>query len=308
MRRIAPNLSQTSLFLTSNGHMRSVVADATVTTVNRGSRSSVLPRLGRLPRRAALKRPAQPVSTGISSEAKMAKLNTLVTGEKLLLPVQQQQQQQLSVVGDVISSSLPTITQNKNSRLVTCDSEEAAMSEPQQQAEHKQTPQHDHQQQPVGVMNEEEEEEDSAVEEPQVFDSLLSEQLEASVEMEMVEEAIKEDQEIHHRTVEQDGAACQEGQTTANEAAAVEAAVEERKEKAEEGEMIGRNITATAAVQAVAAEGAAAEAASAKEQRRQEKKKNSYSIPALCQVRCVVLYGIVRLHTVTEFTMNYRGR
>ena len=154
----------------------------------------------------------------------------------------------------------------------------------------------------------EEEEEDSAVEEPQVFDSLLSEQLEASVEMEMVEEAIKEDQEIHHRTVEQDGAACQEGQTTANEAAAVEAAVEERKEKAEEGEMIGRNITATAAVQAVAAEGAAAEAASAKEQRRQEKKKNSYSIPALCQVRCVVLYGIVRLHTVTEFTMNYRGR
>ena len=307
MRRIAPNLSQTSLFLTSNGHMRSVVADATVTTVNRGSRSSVLPRLGRLPRRAALKRPAQPVSTGISSEAKMAKLNTLVTGEKLLLPVQQQQQQQLSVVGDVISSSLPTITQNKNSRLVTCDSEEAAMSEPQQQAEHKQPPHHDHQQQPVGVMNEEEEE-DSAVEEPQVFDSLLSEQLEASVEMEMVEEAIKEDQEIHHRTVEQDGAACQEGQTTANEAAAVEAAVEERKEKAEEGEMIGRNITATAAVQAVAAEGAAAEAASAKEQRRQEKKKNSYSIPALCQVRCVVLYGIVQLHTVTEYTMNYRGR
>ena len=307
MRRIAPNLSQTSLFLTSNGHMRSVVADATVTTVNRGSRSSVLPRLGRLPRRAALKRPAQPVSTGISSEAKMAKLNTLVTGEKLLLPVQQQQQQQLSVVGDVISSSLPTITQNKNSRLVTCDSEEAAMSEPQQQAEYKQPPHHDHQQQPVGVMNEEEEE-DSAVEEPQVFDSLLSEQLEASVEMEMVEEAIKEDQEIHHRTVEQDGAACQEGQTTANEAAAVEAAVEERKEKAEEGEMIGRNITATAAVQAVAAEGAAAEAASAKEQRRQEKKKNSYSIPALCQVRCVVLYGIVQLHTVTEYTMNYRGR
>ena len=279
-----------------------------MTTVNRGSRSSVLPRLGRLPRRAALKRPAQPVSTGISSEAKMAKLNTLVTGEKLLLPVQQQQQQQqLSVVSDVISSSLPTITQNKNSRLVTCDSEEAAMSEPQQQAEHKQPPHHDHQQQPVGVMNEEEEE-DSAVEEPQVFDSLLSEQLEASVEMEMVEEAIKEDQEIHHRTVEQDGAACQEGQTTANEAAAVEAAVEERKEKAEEGEMIGRNITATAAVQAVAAEGAAAEAASAKEQRRQEKKKNSYSIPALCQVRCVVLYGIVQLHTVTEYTMNYRGR
>ena len=298
MRRIAPNLSQTSLFLTYNGHMRSVVADATVTTVNRGSRSSVLPRLGRLPRRAALKRPAQPVSTGISSEAKMAKLNTLVTGEKLLLPVQQQQQQQqLSVVSDVISSSLTTITQNKNSRLVTCDSEEAAMSEPQQQAEHKQPPHHDHQQQPVGVMNEEEEE-DSAVEEPQVFDSLLSEQLEASVEMEMVEEAIKEDQEIHHRTVEQDGAACQEGQTTANEAAAVEAAVEERKEKAEEGEMIGRNITATAAVQAVAAEGAAAEAASAKEQRRQEKKKNSYSIPALCQVRCVVLYGIVRLQTI----------
>ena len=291
MRRIAPNLSQTSLFLTSNGHMRSVVADATVTTVNRGSRSSVLPRLGRLPRRAALKRPAQPVSTGISSEAKMAKLNTLVTGEKLLLPVQQQQQQQqLSVVSDVISSSLPTITQNKNSRLVTCDSEEAAMSEPQQQAEYKQPPHHDHQQQPVGVMNEEEEE-DSAVEEPQVFDSLLSEQLEASVEMEMVEEAIKEDQEIHH-------AACQEGQTTANEAAAVEAAVEERKEKAEEGEMIGRNITATAAVQAVAAEGAAAEAASAKEQRRQEKQKNSYSIPALCQVRCVVLYGIVRLQTI----------
>jgi hypothetical protein len=126
---------------------------------------------------------------------------------------------------------------------------------------------------------------DSVEKEKQVFESLLTEQLEASVEMEMVEEAIKEDQEVNSCTKRAEPAAGDadmkpdKGETQDNREAA-------RKEKMAvlEDDSLPTADALTAAATSTG-EVSSSETASAKEQRRQEKKKNSYSIPALCQVR-----------------------
>jgi hypothetical protein len=122
----------------------------------------------------------------------------------------------------------------------------------------------------------------------QVFDCLLAEQLEASVEIEMVEEAIKEDQEVSSSGQQRDEPPLGQGKERTGQNPGQTQQGEEGVQKEEvavaEDDSLSTAAAAGALTTAAPAEGTS-EAASAKEQRRQEKKKNSYSIPALCQVK-----------------------
>ncbi len=255
MRRIGPNLRliPTSLYLRRDGRQllcstaaaAPTVAAATVTTaVNRGSRSSILPRWGRAPRRAAAKRPA--VDAAVASAGTAAN-----TAAKLLKLAVAESKDDDKVAADV--NSIAT-----------------TMAETRDIAGGPANPAHGEQK---GQQDEHREEVLEAVDGTDmvtpVFESLLTD------EMEMVEETIKEDQAVSssssiRQTVEEPADRLSEGKGGGEVVSEEEAKKDLGKEGGGEE---GPTITAAAT----------AATATAKEQRRQEKKKYSYSIPALCQ-------------------------
>ncbi len=257
MRRIGPNLRliPTSLYLSRDGRqlLCSTAAAAptgaatTVTTaVNRGSRSSILPRWGRTSRRAA-KRPAvAAVASAGSAASTAAKLPKLAVAES----------KDDDKVAANVNSIVTTMAETRDIAVGPGNVGNPAQGEQKGQDEHR---------------------EEVLVAEPvdgtdmvtPVFESLLTD------EMEMVEETIKEDQAISSSSsirsaVEKPAVRLSEGKGGGEVVVSEE---EAKKDLVKEG---GGDEGPTTA-------GGAAAAATAKEQRRQEKKKYSYSIPALCQ-------------------------
>ncbi len=174
MRRIGSNLRliPTSLYLSRDGRQllcstaaaAPTGAAATVTTaVNRGSRSSILPRWGRAPRRAAAKRPA--VDAAVASAGTAAKLPRVVAAPE--------SKDDDKVAADV-NSVVTTMAETRDIGVGPANPEQGGQKG---QDEHR-----------------EEVLEANAVDGTDmvtpVFESLLTD------EMEMVEETIKEDQAI----------------------------------------------------------------------------------------------------------------
>jgi hypothetical protein len=258
LRRIGPNLRliPTSLYLSRDGRQllcstaaaaAPTGAAATVTTaVNRGSRSSILPRWGRSPRRAAAKRPAVDAAvasagTAASTAAKLPKLSVAESKDD-----------------DKVAADVNSIaTTMAETRDMAVGAANPAQGEQKGQDEHR------------GEVLEANAVDGTDMVTP-VFESLLTD------EMEMVEETIKEDQAISSSSsncsaVEEPADRLSEGKGGGEVVSEEEAKKDLLKEGGDNG-----STTTTAG-------GATAATATAKEQRRQEKKKYSYSIPALCQ-------------------------
>jgi hypothetical protein len=260
LRRIGPNLRliPTSLYLSRDGRQllcstaaaAPTGAAATVTTaVNRGSRSSILPRWGRSPRRAATKRPAVDAAVASAGSANTAaKLPRLAAAES---------KDDDKVAADDVNSIVTTMAETRDIAVGPGNAANPAHGEQKEQDKHREE-----------VLEAESVGGTDMV--TPVFESLLTD------EMEMVEETIKEDQAISSSSsirsaVEEPADRLSEGKGGGEVVSEEEA----KKDLAKEG---GGEGPTTAA-----AGGAAAATATAKEQRRQEKKKYSYSIPALCQ-------------------------
>jgi hypothetical protein len=174
LRRIGPNLRliPTSLYLSRDGRQLlcstapQTGAAATVTTaVNRGSRSSILPRWGRSPRRAAAKRPAVDAAVASAGSA-----NTAAKLPKLAVAESKDDDKVAADVNNIATTMAET-------RDVAVGPANPAQGEQKGQDNHR-----------------EEVLEADAVDGTDiitpVFESLLTD------EMEMVEETIKEDQAI----------------------------------------------------------------------------------------------------------------
>jgi hypothetical protein len=257
LRRIGPNLRliPTSLYLSRDGRRQLLCstaaaattgAAATVTTaVNRGSRSSILPRWGRSPRRAA-KRPA--VDAAVASAGSAA--NTAAKLPKLAVAESKDDDKVAADVNNIVTTMAET-------RDIAVGPANPAHGEQKGPDEHR-----------------EEVLEANAVDGTDmvtpVFESLLTD------EMEMVEETIKEDQAISSSSSSIRSAVEESADRQSEGKGGVEVVVSEEEAKKDLAKEGGGDEGPTT-VEATAA------TATAKEQRRQEKKKYSYSIPALCQ-------------------------
>jgi hypothetical protein len=257
LRRIGPNLRliPTSLYLSRDGRQllcstaaaAPTGAAATVTTaVNRGSRSSILPRWGRSPRRAAAKRPADAVVASAGSAA-----NTAAKLPKLAVAESNDDDKVAADVNSIVTTMAET-------RDIAVGPANPAQCEQKGPDEHREE-----------VLEAEPVDGTDMV--TPVFESLLTD------EMEMVEETIKEDQAISSSSSSIRSAVEEPADRLSEGKGGGELVSEEEGKKDLVKEGGGAEGPTTAAATATAA------TATAKEQRRQEKKKYSYSIPALCQ-------------------------